>query len=490
MLPKSCLAEYVDMSWQSNIVYRYRLDEKGVTILSDHTGILVQPAFLNFLAGRGKPYLIATSGAALLGNLNAPDLVIIGQKLEIPAFISNKTESHIFRYSNIPANGNTQIFEKLRAVESVQLLEFLDRTNPHQVLSSIQLPELLKLARQQAEKKELQELMAKIPLLVQQNYSVENMLALAQTWAEIQYKSYLLNDAGFLELTEMIDNYSNPWFENGTWQEAFFATSTNPKTVNKIIHKIRQEKVTKKALLCFDCMGLPEWLLLKDFLADLDLQYVESGVFSLMPSITSISRSAIFAGTWEVYHKSNPGQNAEQKDLKNFFGTDNTSYLREKDIVNGDVFIGYETVSVLFNFFDDLSHSAILQENKLTKFNYYNAVKDYLHDSHVKHIIQELIAQDFTLYICSDHGSTIARGNGIRIDKYLQDTFAKRGTIIARDAVELTNQKKINIPFVDDKVVVIPDKREMFADKNKLEINHGGITLDEMVVPFIKVLKE
>ncbi len=65
------------MSWQSNIFYRYRLDEKGVTILSDHTGILGQSAFLNFLAERGKPYLIANSIADLIGKLNAPDLVII-----------------------------------------------------------------------------------------------------------------------------------------------------------------------------------------------------------------------------------------------------------------------------------------------------------------------------------------------------------------------------------------------------------------------------
>ncbi len=410
-------------------------------------------------------------------------------KLEIPTFISNKTESHIFRYSDIPVNGDTQVFEKLRTDETVLLLNYIDHTNPHQVLSAIQLPDLLKLARQQAEKKELQELMAKIPLLVQQNYSVENMLALADTWGKIQYKSYLLDDSGYLELTEMIDNYSNHWFENGTWQEAFFATATNPKTVDKIIHKIKQDKAEKRALLCFDCMGLPEWLLLKDFLADLDLQVEQSDVLALMPSITSISRSAIFAGTYEVYQKTNPGQAAEEKDFKGFFGPTDTLYLREKDFVNGEVLIGYKTVSVLFNFFDDLSHSTILQESKLTKFNYYNAVKDYLRDSQVKQIIQELIALNFTIYICSDHGSTIARGNGKRIDKYLQDTFAKRGTIISRDAVELTNEKKVNIPFIDDKVVVIPSKREMFADKNKLEINHGGITLDEMVVPFIKVLK-
>jgi hypothetical protein len=477
------------MSWQSNIVYRYRLHEKGVVLLSDYTGILVQPAFLNYLEAQGKPFFIAASVAALLDKLNAPDLVIIGQRLDIPAFISNKTETHSFRHSDIPVNGDTQLFEKLRADEATHLLDYLDYTNPHTVLSATQLPTLLKSAREQQTKKELEGLKDQILMLIQQDYSVENMLTLAQAWAEIQYKSYLLDDLGFLELIEIIDNFSNPWFENSTWKEAFFATSTNPKTVDKLIHKIKQDKAEKRALLCFDCMGLPEWLLLKDFLADLDLQFKQSGILALMPSITSISRSAIFAGTFEVYHKANPGQAAEEKELKDFFGPADSLYLREKDFENGDVLIGYKTVSVLFNFFDDLSHSAILQESKLTKFNYYNAVKDYLRDSRVKQIIQELIARSFTIYICSDHGSTIARGNGKRIDKYLQDTFAKRGTIISRDAVELTSYKKVNIPFIDDKVIILPEKREMFADKNKLEINHGGITLDEMVVPFIKIIK-
>ena len=37
--------------------------------------------------------------------------------------------------------------------------------------------------------------------------------------------------------------------------------------------------------------------------------------------------------------------------------------------------------------------------------------------------------------------------------------------------------------------MVIPENREMFAGKNKYEINHGGISIDEMVVPFVKLVK-
>ena len=40
---------------------------------------------------------------------------------------------------------------------------------------------------------------------------------------------------------------------------------------------------------------------------------------------------------------------------------------------------------------------------------------------------------------------------------------------------------------LDQSVHLLHDKRTMFANKNQIEINHGGITVEEMVVPFIKI---
>lgn len=164
-------------------------------------------------------------------------------------------------------------------------------------------------------------------------------------------------------------------------------------------------------------------------------------------------------------------------------------YLREKDIESGEAFMGYDCVSVVFNFFDDLSHSTIIQRSSPTKFNYYNAIRDYLKNSKVKEIIIDLIRQGYSIYLCSDHGSVVAKGNGKRIDKYLIDKFAKRGTLVGKESSVLLDQKKINVPFNKDKVVILPENREMFANKDHYKINHGGITVEEMVVPFIKINK-
>ena len=97
--------------------------------------------------------------------------------------------------------------------------------------------------------------------------------------------------------------------------------------------------------------------------------------------------------------------------------------------------------------------------------------------------------QPFSIHFCSDHGSVIAKGNGERLQKYLIDDFAKRAVIIPEEASALTEFEKIDIPFVKHKKLVLPEGRTMFTQKDKIEINHGGISLEEIVVPFITVIK-
>lgn len=476
------------MSWQAKIFNKYRLYEKGLKVISDNTGLLNHPEFLSFLTQENKKFAIIQSPPEILDYQKEPDILIIGHNLKIPVFISKKNEVIDFHFKDIPYNGNTQLLSAYSVEEAAGILTWLDENRPHEVISKQILEEILPLVRKQLAAKELHELNNQIQQKINNPVSVENILQIVNFWAELQYKSYLLQNKEFVKITSEIDNYCTPFFQTGKWQEAFFAPTSKPKTIDKIIHKIKQDNAEKKALLCFDCMGLPEWLLLKDYLKPEQYNIEENQIFSLIPSVTSIARSALFAGTYNIYDKKNPGQSTEEKDLKAFFGEKDTVYLREINYTGSDDFMGYNTVSILFNFFDDLSHATKIQESNLAKFGYYNTVSDYLKNSKVKQIISDLLQNGFVLYVCSDHGSTIAKGNGKIIDKYLQDKFAKRGTVISKNASVLTEHQKIEIPFIKDKLVVIPENKEMFAQKNKYEINHGGISIDEMVIPFVKIV--
>jgi len=54
---------------------------------------------------------------------------------------------------------------------------------------------------------------------------------------------------------------------------------------------------------------------------------------------------------------------------------------------------------------------------------------------------------------------------------------------------EFLDFPQMQIPFVEDKILVLPEGRTMFDYLNNVEISHGGITVDEIVVPFIEVIK-
>jgi hypothetical protein len=150
--------------------------------------------------------------------------------------------------------------------------------------------------------------------------------------------------------------------------------------------------------------------------------------------------------------------------------------------------MGYYCISVLYPFFDELCHAAVFPPQYKSKILYFEAVKQYLEQSSVKNTLKILIQNGYKLYFCSDHGSVVATGNGKKVEKYLQDKFAKRACIIPKESSELTEHRKLAIPYIEDKILALPDGRTMFTNKGKIEINHGGITLEEMVVPFIKVM--
>ena len=98
--------------------------------------------------------------------------------------------------------------------------------------------------------------------------------------------------------------------------------------------------------------------------------------------------------------------------------------------------------------------------------------------------------EGYKLFFCSDHGSIVAKGNGKKIEKYLREKFAKRACLIeGKTSVEFQNFPQMKIPFVENKLLVLAEGRTMFDNLNYIEISHGGITVDEIVVPFIEVSK-
>jgi len=479
------------MGWQQRIVTALNLTDKSSKIISDTIGILSSQAFKDYLYNNKIEVIYSDITSEMLSSANSnKQIIYITTKPSIPQFLKSYFEHSSFEYSNLPLNGDMSVLQGLDSNTIVSILNYLFTHNSHMVLSQSNINEILEKAKKNDSLKGLNNIKSSVKELLATDKTIPNAINIAENWGKLIYQSYLINDQDFLEDIKSIDEVAKELIDTKIFEQiAFASTASKPLSIDKIIPHIKNKKQSKAALLCFDCMGIAEWQLLKNYLEELNLAFEEEYLFTLLPSITSICRTAIFHGSSNIYDVKYPGRNDESKAFAEFFKDNHTRYFVEEDVINNDALLGYDMVSVLFNFFDDLCHSTLFPAKENTKSIYFNNCKQYLEKSNVKQIIKTLLNNDFALYICSDHGSVIAKGNGVKLQKYLIDEFAKRAIIIPDEASQLTEFEKIDIPFVKNKKLVLPVGRTMFTQKDKIEINHGGISLEEIVVPFITVTK-
>ena len=478
------------MLWQDAIHTALSLDNGQPKVISDHTGVLLHDSFTSYLQLHGISFQLCHTVADMLPLSNKAEPQIILTNIEkVPAFICNDRECKSFYFKVLPINGDGyKTLNQYRTEQVIQLLEVVYLTDRHTPVNQSNIDTLLAKANRLQSEKQLNVLLEQLNHLTTQEPGINNLAEASGLIGQLNYLSYSNGKAIQQEVYEKVDHWSKPFFVDNSMEQVFYAsTPKRPLSVDKIIPHLKDNKHEKIALLCLDCMGFTEWNLLKEYLELDEREIEEKPVFAMLPSVTSISRMAIYEGNREVYNHKAPGRPAEAKTLATNFAPRHTTYLTQSDNITADKLLGYDVVSILFNFFDELAHAVQFPPGVEDKTSYLNAAKDYLQKSSIKQDIQLLKEEGYAIYLCSDHGSIVAKGNGKRIEKYLIDGFAKRAVIIQADNSELLEMEQINIPFESDKKVVLPDGRTMFTNKDKIEVNHGGITLEEMIVPFIKL---
>jgi len=272
------------------------------------------------------------------------------------------------------------------------------------------------------------------------------------------------------------------------------------------LHRIFDKLHCKNALLCFDCMGFEEWNAIKSYLLkNSSLEFIEQYSFSMLPSETNYSSSALFAGLTPKEIKELPfvntitWRNEEQLFKKSLQkkGIDESQIYFQRcigpdqlTIENYHSFSDYDSVGIIFSFIDRFIHKDFLQDKKLVFQN----IQHYLEKTKLITILLSLIEQDFKVYITADHGNIQAKGNGINVSKDLVDTKAKRYLIQERkDLLEEYKTKDSVILKLKNinghQYLLLQTGSHMFSGKNEEALTHGGISVSEVIIPFIEVKK-
>ncbi len=286
-------------------------------------------------------------------------------------------------FNRLPLEIDYSAARTLEPAQIVSLLSYRGGTNEIRLITPENvLQELEKAGRHETESR-IGGLEGFIRERVQAVGNYQDLLDLGKAWGEYNYACFENGVSPDAELAAEIDNATERLILAGGLKNAFYATAGDPKTVDKIpaFLKTAAKRTSKIALVCFDGMGEAEWVLMKTCLASLGFGFSERHLFALIPTVTKISRSAIFYGDCiSVYSIKTPD---EAGAFGNHFKDATCKFFREGDISEERI-LGIDLAVIIYNFFDDIAHDVKLPQGDRTKYLYFKSVLAYLDRSRIK----------------------------------------------------------------------------------------------------------
>ncbi|MBD3339111.1 MAG: PglZ domain-containing protein [Candidatus Lokiarchaeota archaeon] len=481
------------MNWQEYISIKLNLHENANKIILDKTGLIKSDAFISHLKSNNKNFYISRSILEILKILNRNENAIIITDLplvSLPSSVQQKSELIVFNYSDLPFNLPSQFYERLTIDEIIKSLEYIVHKNIKiDILKKYTIKDILNEASKFSLNAHYSWHLEMLAELLNQEINYNSILQIGYSFGYLNYLAWLTHQKPKDELLEKVDSNVSQYILSDKLKNAFYEPLSTFKTVDKIRNYIKSQQKQKIALICFDGMGVAEWFLLKDYLKQGNFSFNERFVFSMIPSNTLISRSAIFYGNLETVY--NLSYSNEEKELNEYFENYFVKFYRQEDHLDHKNLLGVDFVCIIYNIFDDIAHNTQLPPDNKNKNIYFINVRNYLEKSKILNSINTLVKNKYHIYICSDHGCVVARGNNQKIDKWLQDQYCKRACIVKNDElIQNLNHldcDRIEIPFDNTRLVLLAKNRTMFDSDKKIGITHGGITVEEIVVPFIEV---
>ena len=278
--------------------------------------------------------------------------------------------------------------------------------------------------------------------------------------------------------------------------------------------------------IVIDCMRLDQWLMLEPLLSEyFDIK--NDYYYSILPTATPFSRNAIFAGEFpdtvaelnpDLWRKSSSEASRNRyehqlidRNLKKHGVklSSDSKYVKVLDIAEGQnvakkikSYSNVPLLSAVYNFVDIMIHgrseSEILQEIAPNEAAFRSLVKSWFEHSHLLDMLKTLASWNCAVVITTDHGSVIGTRGAMAHGK--RDTSTnlryKYGDNLNCDPKQAWLIKKptdLKLPTwglstsyiiaLEDFFFVYPTNYSQFKRQYHNSFQHGGISLDEMILP-------
>ena len=219
--------------------------------------------------------------------------------------------------------------------------------------------------------------------------------------------------------------------------------------------------------------------------------YEKSSIFAMIPSTTSISRQCLLSGKYPSQLLEPWKQSKEKMEFmdcaRNLGYTDpQIGYERGYNAQFGSF---VRCGAVIINDLDDMVHAQT--QGRLGMFN---DVTLLTNQKKLLEMTKRFLAAEYDVYITADHGNTPCiglgklMGTGVEVETKSRRMLALKNFADKAGLIEkygLVEYPKYYLPKEYD--YLICDVGDSFDARGDEVMTHGGITLDEVIVPFIKI---
>lgn len=268
------------------------------------------------------------------------------------------------------------------------------------------------------------------------------------------------------------------------------------QVVEALAYRLREGEMERVALLVLDGLAWDQWLVLREALELEPL--AESGLFAWVPTLTPVARQALFAGqppytfpdTWQR-------TDADERRWRVAWEGQRLSpqaivYVRDPGEAELRAVLGDRRVQVLgwvHTKVDRMVHGAQLGTAGL-----HQQVRQWAEGGELARLLDQVREAGFACWLTSDHGNVEARGVGVPSEGVLVEARGQRVRVY--DNEDFLQRAHAQVPqalaWTPDGLpsglrLLLAPGRSAFMRPDERAVCHGGMALEEVVVPFVRL---